>query len=116
MHGLCAAYPYFVRILPKYLLDRCGLGLIIKLGRGTMGAYVVNLMRQEVGLAHRLTHCPGRLCAIGAGSGHVVGVGRGRVTDYLGVNRSPSCLGVLILFESKDSRSFGHNKSIAHRV
>ena len=111
-HGLGRAYVNLIRILAEYQLEGGGFGQIVQLGSGSVSVEV-DVSGIDLIAAHSDSDGAGDLLGGGIGSGNMMSVAGGSVSDYLGEYFSAAGDSVLIFFKYQYCRALAHDEASA---
>ena len=112
-HRLGRAHRDLLRVLAERMLDRNGLGDVACRRRGAVGVDVIDLLRIELGVAHRVLHRTTRTVAVIRRQRDVRGIRRHAEADKLRMDAGAARLGELVIFENEHAGTVAEHETVA---
>ena len=81
-----------------------------------MGIHVVNFLRRDIGVVHRVLHASCRTIPTGSGLSHMMSIPAHAESAKLRVNPRASRLCVIQRFQHQNASTFPHNETIAPAI
>ena len=111
-HGFCGVDLHFICVLAQRQLDGHCLKKVIVVGAGSVGIYIVNLLRHNPGIVHRKFHCFSRSASVFRRGCDMVGIAGSAVSHKLRKNLCASVLRMLQRFKNHNAGTFSHYKAV----
>src|SRR5882762_5187033 len=99
--------------LAKKVPDGMCLQRVANRSGSAMSVYIIDLVRANASVAHRVAHYAESAFVLGRGLSHMVGVSGHAVAGNFGKDGCAAFLGVLELFQNQDAGALAHHKTVA---
>ena len=115
-HGFGGVNHYVVGMFAKNVFNGLGLVFIVQAGRCAMRIDVINIIGRNTCIINGFLHAAGCQFSAGTGSGNVISIAVGAVTDDFCINMGASLLCVFQFFQNEHAAAFTKDKAVSSYI